>query len=86
MAFTLYWKWVGCHSVTEREALIDCVNIFFSRYYEEFEINKKTGESNLTQIYLEVSSKLNNAFFIPFILRIEQTDYLMFSFLLFFLW
>lgn len=26
----------------------------FSRYYEEFGIDKKTGESNLTQIYLEV--------------------------------
>uniref|UniRef100_A0A8B9GLQ2 Galactosamine (N-acetyl)-6-sulfatase n=1 Tax=Astyanax mexicanus TaxID=7994 RepID=A0A8B9GLQ2_ASTMX len=26
---------------------------FFSRYYEDFKINQKTGESNLTQIYLQ---------------------------------
>jgi len=27
----------------------------FSRYYEEFKIDRKTGESNLTQFYLLVS-------------------------------
>lgn len=27
----------------------------FYRYYEEFKIDKKTGESNLTQMYLQVS-------------------------------
>lgn len=27
----------------------------FCRYFEEFGINVKTGESNLTQIYLKVS-------------------------------
>ena len=30
----------------------------FSRYYEEFQINRKTGESNLTQLYLQVSINL----------------------------
>lgn len=31
------------------------VDHLFSRYYEEFEIDRVTGESNLTQMYLQVS-------------------------------
>ena len=27
------------------------------RYYEEFTINKKTGESNLTQIFIQVRTR-----------------------------
>ena len=28
--------------------------LLFFRYYQQFPINRKTGESNLTQIYTEV--------------------------------